>query len=95
MILSLWRSNSVRRIRPSPVDEARAGLAIVEDVLWRAVPKYLREVDFALKQIDAPPLPNTCSIVQFSSWIGMQAHTYVCTRARECECAYHLHIVDE
>ncbi len=70
LILSCWRSNTVRRVRPSPVDEARAGLAVIEDVLWQAVPIHLRTVDEALIKIGAPPTPPDRSSITFSSWAG-------------------------
>ena len=50
--------------RPGP------GLAVVEDTLWFAVPRHLRNVDDALIEIGAPPLPPACSPVTFSSWMG-------------------------
>ena len=70
LLLSCWRTNTVRRVRPSPMDEARAGLAVVEDVLWFAVPRHLRNVDDALREIKAPPLPPSRSPITFSSWMG-------------------------
>eukprot|EP00262_Sarcandra_glabra_P016940 TRINITY_DN5653_c0_g1_i2.p1 TRINITY_DN5653_c0_g1~~TRINITY_DN5653_c0_g1_i2.p1 ORF type:complete len:242 (+),score=28.49 TRINITY_DN5653_c0_g1_i2:83-808(+) len=41
-ITSLWQTDELRRHKPTPVDEARAGLHIVEQSLWKAVPHYLR-----------------------------------------------------
>ena len=70
LLLACWRTNTVRRVRPSPLDEARAGLAEVEDTLWYAVPRHLRNVDDALAEIGAPPLPPSRSPVTFSSWMG-------------------------
>ena len=70
LLLACWRTNTVRRVRPSPLDEARAGLAEIEDTLWYAVPRHLRNVDDALAEIGAPPLPPSRSPVTFSSWMG-------------------------
>lgn len=70
LLLACWRTNTVRRVRPTPLDEARAGLAEVEDTLWYAVPRHLRNVDDALAEIGAPPLPPSRSPVTFSSWMG-------------------------
>ena len=70
LLLACWRTNTVRRVRPSPLDEARAGLAEVEDTLWYAVPRHLRNVDDALAEIGAPPLPPSRSPVTFSGWMG-------------------------
>ncbi|KAK4479862.1 hypothetical protein RD792_015405 [Penstemon davidsonii] len=60
----------LRRHRPTPVDEARAGLNIVEQSLWRAVPHYLRRVSNALKKHTGRPLPLTCTPIKFGSWMG-------------------------
>ena len=37
-ILSTWNSNSLRKDRPKPEDEARGGLTILEETLWFALP---------------------------------------------------------
>ena len=70
LVLSAWRSNTVRRVQPSPLDEARGGLAVVEDILWYAVPEYLRSVDDALSEIGAESLPYDYSTCSLASWIG-------------------------
>ncbi|KAL5057865.1 hypothetical protein RYX36_029469 [Vicia faba] len=50
-ITSIWQTNELRRQKPTPVDEARAGLNIVEQSLWKVVPHYLRRVNNALKKV--------------------------------------------
>ncbi|KAM0932959.1 putative phosphoenolpyruvate carboxylase [Dioscorea sansibarensis] len=69
-ITSLWETDEVRRHRPTPVDEARAGLHIVEQSLWQAVPHYLRRVSASLKKHTGKPLPLTCAPIYFGSWMG-------------------------
>ncbi|XP_039143170.1 phosphoenolpyruvate carboxylase 4 isoform X2 [Dioscorea cayenensis subsp. rotundata] len=69
-ITSLWETDEVRRHRPTPVDEARAGLHIVEQSLWKAVPHYLRRVSTSLKKHTGKPLPLTCAPIYFGSWMG-------------------------
>jgi phosphoenolpyruvate carboxylase len=44
-IASIWGSDEIRRQKPSPQQEARGGLAILESVLWDAVPSYLRKLN--------------------------------------------------
>ncbi|MFB3853770.1 MAG: phosphoenolpyruvate carboxylase [Vicinamibacterales bacterium] len=46
-IAAIWETDEVRRERPSPLDEVRWGLAVVEGTLWDAVPRYLRALDRA------------------------------------------------
>lgn len=69
-VTSLWQTDELRRHKPTPVDEARSGLHIVEQSLWKAVPHYLRRVSAALKKHTGRPLPLTCTPVRFGSWMG-------------------------
>ncbi|XP_062003819.1 phosphoenolpyruvate carboxylase 4-like [Rosa rugosa] len=43
-ITYIWQTDELRRHKPTPVDEARVGLNIVEQSLWKAVPHYLHRV---------------------------------------------------
>ncbi|XP_057447942.1 phosphoenolpyruvate carboxylase 4-like [Lotus japonicus] len=69
-ITSIWQTDELRRQKPTPVDEARAGLNIVEQSLWKAVPRYLRRVSNALKKHTGKPLPLTSTPIKFGSWMG-------------------------
>ncbi|KAL9324950.1 hypothetical protein ACSQ67_005595 [Phaseolus vulgaris] len=69
-ITSIWQTDELRREKPTPVDEARAGLNIVEQSLWKAVPHYLRRVSSALRKHTGKPLPLTCTPIKFGSWMG-------------------------
>ncbi|KAK2994364.1 hypothetical protein RJ640_017876 [Escallonia rubra] len=69
-ITSIWQTDELRRHKPTPVDEARAGLHIVEQSLWKAVPHYLRRVSNALKKHTGQSLPLTCTPIKFGSWMG-------------------------
>ncbi|CAA7410323.1 unnamed protein product [Spirodela intermedia] len=69
-ITALWQTDELRRHKPTPVDEARAGLHIVEQSLWKAVPHYLRRVSTALKKHTGRPLPLTATPIKFGSWMG-------------------------
>ena len=54
----------IRRTKPTPVDEARSGLAVVEQVLWEAVPAFLRKLDAAVELTLGKRLPITTSPVK-------------------------------
>ncbi|CAA0822447.1 Phosphoenolpyruvate carboxylase 4 [Striga hermonthica] len=69
-LASIWQTDELRRHKPTPVDEARAGLNIVEQSLWRALPHYLRRLSNALKKHTGKPLPLTCTPIKFGSWMG-------------------------
>jgi phosphoenolpyruvate carboxylase len=69
-IASLWASDELKRSKPTPVDEAKAGLAVVESVLWTAVPQFLRRLSHDLYLHYGVHLPLAASPVIFSSWMG-------------------------
>ncbi|PRQ60323.1 putative phosphoenolpyruvate carboxylase [Rosa chinensis] len=70
-ITSVRQTDELRHYKPTPVDEARAGLNIVEQSLWKAVPHYLRRVSNALKKVShwetGKPLPLKCTPIRFGS----------------------------
>ena len=41
----IWYTDEVRDERPTAVDEAKWGFAVIENSLWSAVPDFLRELD--------------------------------------------------
>nr|AIT70056.1 phosphoenolpyruvate carboxylase [Scytosiphon lomentaria] len=67
---ALWTSDEVRRNKPKPQDEARAGIAVIERVLWDSVPAYLRRLDGVLKETVGKTLPIHAAPVVFASWMG-------------------------
>ncbi|MCP4285650.1 MAG: phosphoenolpyruvate carboxylase [Gammaproteobacteria bacterium] len=70
LISQIWHTNEIRQQRPSPIDEAKWGFAVIENSLWKAVPRYLRQLDSQLKVIVGSGLPLDCAPVRFSSWMG-------------------------
>ncbi len=69
-ITAAWFTDEIRRTAPTPVDEARSGLAVVEQSLWYAAPRYMRELDKVLRTFTGKPLPLTATPVHFASWMG-------------------------
>ena len=70
LIAQIWYGDDFRTERPTPVDEARWGFAVVEDSLWRAVPEFLRRLDGALEETCGASLPLEYAPVRFASWMG-------------------------
>ena len=70
LIAQIWYGYDFRQERPSPVDEAKWGFAVVEDSLWRAVPEFVRRLDVALQDSCGVGLPLDASPVNFVSWMG-------------------------
>ena len=44
-ITIIWNTDELKRHKPSPFDEARWGLAIIEDSLWETIPKVYRRLN--------------------------------------------------
>ncbi len=57
-VMAAWGTEEVRPERPSVLDEVRAGLIVFEQSLWQAMPRYLREVDRALRTRTRPWPPR-------------------------------------
>ncbi|WJY15021.1 phosphoenolpyruvate carboxylase [Pectobacteriaceae bacterium CE90] len=70
LIAQSWHTDEIRKIRPTPVDEAKWGFAVVENSLWEGVPAFLRELDEQLEQSFGYRLPVDSVPVRFTSWMG-------------------------
>jgi phosphoenolpyruvate carboxylase len=70
LITQIWYGDEFRAERPTPVDEARWGFAVVEDSLWDAVPAFLRRLDRARRETCGAGLPPEAAPVRFVSWMG-------------------------
>ncbi|GAA0170349.1 lyase [Lithospermum erythrorhizon] len=66
-----FRTDEIRRDPPTPQDEMRAGMSYFHETIWNGVPKFLRRVDTALKNIGINErVPYNTPLIQFSSWMG-------------------------
>ena len=70
LIAQAWHSDVIRKQRPTPLDEAKWGFAVVENSLWHAVPEFLRQFDEKLTSHLGEGLPIDAAPVTFSSWMG-------------------------
>ncbi|RMS40274.1 Phosphoenolpyruvate carboxylase, partial [Pseudomonas coronafaciens pv. garcae] len=70
LIAEAWHTEEIRRIRPTPVDEAKWGFAVIEHSLWHAIPNYLRKADHALFSATGTHLPLDAAPIRFASWMG-------------------------
>lgn len=70
LVCEAWHSDEIRQDRPSAVDEAKWGFAVVENSLWHAVPSFLREFSSALKDNCNYHLPPDFNPIKFASWMG-------------------------
>lgn len=70
LIAQAWHTNEIREQRPTPVDEAKSGFAVIESSLWRAIPDFLRELDAKLLNATGKGLALDAAPVKFASWMG-------------------------
>ena len=70
LIAEAWHTEEIRRTRPTPVDEAKWGFAVIEHSLWHAIPSHLRKVDKALLDATGLRLPLEAAPIRFASWMG-------------------------
>ena len=66
----IWNTDDLKRIKPSPFDEARWGLAIIEDSLWDTIPKVYRRLNSIFVQNMGKNLPKNFNPIEFGSWMG-------------------------
>ncbi|HZX52763.1 MAG TPA: phosphoenolpyruvate carboxylase [Pseudomonas sp.] len=70
LIAEAWHTEEIRRSRPSPVDEAKWGFAVIEHSLWQALPNVMRKADQALHAATGFHLPLDAAPIRFASWMG-------------------------
>ncbi|MFL2510562.1 MAG: phosphoenolpyruvate carboxylase, partial [Alphaproteobacteria bacterium] len=69
-ITSVWKTDEIKRSRPTAVEEAKWGLAVIEDSLWNSIPKICSRFDNAVKKFTNKNLPINYSPIKVSSWMG-------------------------
>jgi phosphoenolpyruvate carboxylase len=70
LIAEAWHSDEVRQERPTPQDEAKWGYAVIEQSLWEALPRFLRQFDTSLTKSGRKPLSPTATPIRFATWMG-------------------------
>ena len=66
----IWNTDDLKRAKPTPFDEARWGLAIIEDSLWDTIPKVYRRLNSIFVQNMDKGLPKNFNPIEFGSWMG-------------------------
>ena len=66
----IWNTDELKRSKPSPFDEARWGLAIIEDSLWETIPKVYRRLNQIFVKNMNKGLPKNFNPIEFGSWMG-------------------------
>ena len=64
----LWRTDTVRHVRPQPLDEIKMGIYYLDEILYDALPDLYAEFEELLHEVypdlSVPPF------MRLGSWIG-------------------------
>ena len=66
----IWNTDDLKRFRPTPSEETRWGLAVIEDSLWETIPKVYRRLNGIFVKNMGKNLPKNFNPIQFGSWMG-------------------------
>ena len=69
-IAIIWKTDELKRTKPSPLDEARWGLAVIEDSLWDIIPRVYKRLNDIFRKNLNQDLPRNFNQIQFGSWMG-------------------------
>ena len=69
-ITIIWKTDELKRSKPSPLDEAKWGLAVIEDSLWDTIPKVYKRLNDIFRKNLKKDLPRGFNPIQFGSWMG-------------------------
>ena len=70
LVEEIWSTDEIRTERPTAVDEAKWGFAVIENSLWQAVPDFIRHLDRLCCQHLDQCLPIDLKPLKFYSWMG-------------------------
>ena len=66
----IWNTDDLKRFRPTPSEETRWGLAVIEDSLWETIPKVYRRLNGIFLKNMGKNLPKNFNPIEFGSWMG-------------------------
>ena len=70
VIEEIWHTDEIRSQRPTAVEEAKSGFAVIENNLWHAVPQVMRHLDDLASEQLGRRLPVESSSIRIFSWMG-------------------------
>ncbi len=68
IIALLWRTDAVRHVRPTPIDEIKMGIYYLDEVLYDALPDLYEEFETRLHTVY--PAVHVPPFLRLGSWIG-------------------------
>ena len=70
LVTEAWHTDEIRHDRPTAVDEAKWGFAVIENSLWQALPRFLRGLDLSLSDATGNGLPLDAAPIRIASWMA-------------------------
>lgn len=70
LVEEMWSTDEIRGERPTAIDEAKWGFAVVENSLWQALPDFIRHMDRICSRHLDQSLPIDFHPFSFYSWMG-------------------------
>lgn len=70
LVEEIWSTDEIRTERPTAIDEAKWGFAVIENSLWQAVPDFIRHLDRLCGRHLEQSLPIDLQPFKFYSWMG-------------------------
>ncbi|HVS39278.1 MAG TPA: phosphoenolpyruvate carboxylase [Gemmataceae bacterium] len=70
VVETFWLTDTVRRRRPTVLDEVRQGLEVAASALFDVTPRIYRELESALQAVYPEHSWRVPSFLRFGSWIG-------------------------
>jgi phosphoenolpyruvate carboxylase len=67
---AVWQTSEVRSQKPTAIDEAKWGFAIIESSLWYAIPRFVREMHRVVLDSLGQNLPLDFAPIKIDSWLG-------------------------
>jgi phosphoenolpyruvate carboxylase len=67
---AVWQTSELRSQKPTAVDEAKWGFAIIESSMWYAIPKFMRELRRTVRDFLGKELPINFAPLKVDSWLG-------------------------
>jgi len=69
-ISAIWATDDIRKNKITVIDETKAGLLVIDQVMFDLIPKYLKSLNRTAQEQLGKSLPLDFSPITFGSWMG-------------------------
>lgn len=70
LFVQYWFTSEIRKNRPTPNEEAKWGYDVIENSLWEAIPRFIRELNEQMSVSINYRIPVDARPIHFTSWMG-------------------------